>query len=94
MEECQSGMSYRRVNNPLIPRIVVDIYRHAAQRGYLGAELVQARVVLPFALVGVGHGCGERASVRVRERLAVEVLRLCSGGDTVLCGMAVNRLEA
>jgi hypothetical protein len=38
--------TYSTVNNMLIARVVVDVYRHAAQRGDFGGEFVEARVVL------------------------------------------------
>ena len=47
--------AYRRVDNALLPRIVVDVNGHASQRRDLGRQLVQARVVLALALVRFGH---------------------------------------
>lgn len=47
--------AYRVVDYVLRPRIVVYVYRHAAQRRYLCRELLQPRVILALALVGLGH---------------------------------------
>lgn len=41
------GVAYGAVDDLLVPRVVVDVHRHAAQRGDFRCELVEARVVLP-----------------------------------------------
>lgn len=48
--------TYGTVDDMLIPSIIVDVYRYAAQSGYLGGEFVEARIVLLLALVGLRHG--------------------------------------
>jgi len=48
--------THRRVNHVLGARVVVDVDRHPAQRRHFRRQLVEAGIVLPFALVGLGHG--------------------------------------
>lgn len=38
--------TYRTINNPLVPRIIIDIDRHAAKCADLGCKFIEARVVL------------------------------------------------
>jgi hypothetical protein len=40
----------------MVPRIVVNVDGHAAEGRDFGRELVEARIVLALALVGVAHG--------------------------------------
>lgn len=47
--------TYGVVDDILSPRVVVDVDGDATQGGHLGRQLVQARVVLALALVGLGH---------------------------------------
>jgi len=52
----RKGKAYRRIDDGLVPRIVVDVNCDAPQCAHFGRELVEARVILAFALVGFGHG--------------------------------------
>jgi len=61
---CQScscirvGGTYRAINDMLVARIIVDVYRYAPQRRHFGGEFIEAGIVLLFALVGLRHCCG------------------------------------
>jgi len=43
---------YAVVDDMLIARVVVDVYRDAAEGGYFGGELGEARVVLSVGVAG------------------------------------------
>jgi hypothetical protein len=58
--------TYGAVDNVLVARIVVDVYRYATERRDLRGQLIQSRVVLLLALVGLRHDC----SLRLRVELA------------------------
>lgn len=49
------GETHGVVDNVLSPRVVVDVDGDAAQGRHLGRQLVQPRVVLSLALVGLRH---------------------------------------
>lgn len=53
-EEEEEGrrQTYSTINNMLIARTIIDIYRYATQRRHFGCEFIEARVVLLFAFVG------------------------------------------
>ena len=58
MTEDVAQVTYRAVDDMLVARIIVDVYRHAPQRRYFGGEFVKTGIVLLFALVGLRHCCG------------------------------------
>jgi hypothetical protein len=44
--EKREGGTYSAINNMLIPRIIVDIYRHSAEGRHFRGEFVEAGIIL------------------------------------------------
>lgn len=96
--------TYSRINHTLVPRIIVDVYCDAAKCRDLCAELIEARVVLSFALIGVGHSCS--VSACGRPGVSTKSLNgqgvIAERGGKVICvawsvrrvGVDVYRIEA
>lgn len=51
-------VTYRAVDDMLIARIIIDVYRYPPQRRYFRGEFIKTGIVLLFALVGLRHCCG------------------------------------
>ncbi len=50
-ERLEGEETYRAVDDVLRPRVVVYVYRHAAQRRHFCRELLEPCIVLTFSLV-------------------------------------------
>lgn len=73
-----------RVDDVLCPRIVVNVDRHASEGRHLCGQLIQAGVVLAFALVGFGHCGGEdRFEGRKKKKEEKRRKRECGWNVTV-----------
>lgn len=84
------GDAYSRIYELLVPCIVVDVDGHAAQCRHFGRQVVQARVVLALALVGLGHGRDTESAGGVRRAVKSGNEIVGSGG---VCTLGWDRLD-
>ncbi len=87
--------AYCFVDGVLCPGTVVDVDGHAAQGRHLRRQLVEPGIVLPLALVGLGHGDGGAevgvGGVGMGERPATAGSVADDGGDGTTGGWRYRR---